>query len=225
MLREMSLEEALLDGFEFPVALVVEVTKQGVVLSKMRYLKALGDMVNQTIRCASIEMYAHTGSFIDPHLKNGLIGPIGIDLIYSFRVDKQLFNEAMNDIRNDRGSINMHNPQTRDMAKVLLEKIRARERINFRRLTSQEQGLILEPYTTHLLMKAGKGRRHVLQNVELLDREGVLKYQTGDTTIRYRPAPAPTMEVDVLMITELESLPTILKGLERYGFIHQKVRV
>ena len=37
MFKEMPLEESLLSGFEFPVALVVEVTKQGVVLSKQRY--------------------------------------------------------------------------------------------------------------------------------------------------------------------------------------------
>ena len=54
MFKELSLESSLLSGFEFPVALVVEVTKQGIVLSKQRYLKALGDVVNQTIRCASI---------------------------------------------------------------------------------------------------------------------------------------------------------------------------
>ena len=54
MLKEDPLEETLLNGFEFPVAVVVEVTKQGIVLSKMRYLKAVGDVINQTVRCASI---------------------------------------------------------------------------------------------------------------------------------------------------------------------------
>ena len=42
MSRLLSLDDNLLKGFEYPVCLVVEVTKQGVLLSKLRYLKSLG---------------------------------------------------------------------------------------------------------------------------------------------------------------------------------------
>lgn len=221
MLKEYPLEETLLNGFEFPVAVMVEVTKQGVVLSKMRYLKAVGDVINQTIRCASIAMYAHMGHFIDPHLQEQNIGPVGIDLVYNFSVDKMIFNETVESIKRGRARINHNNPQTRDIAMALMEKIRAKERINFKRLTAQEQGLILEPYTYHLFEKVGSGRRHVLQNVELIDREGLLKCHIGKDVIRYKPAPAPTMELDILMFTDLTNLPSILRGLEGHGYRHE----
>ncbi|MEA3559868.1 MAG: hypothetical protein U9R75_11500 [Candidatus Thermoplasmatota archaeon] len=218
MLKEYPLEETLLEGFEFPVAVVVEVTKQGIVLSKMRYLKAVGDVINQTIRCASIAMYAHVSPFVDPHLQDRKIGPVGIDLVYNFKVDKGAFNETVESIKRGRATINHNNPQTRDMALALIDKINKKERINYKRLSAQEQGLILEPYVYHLFCKAGSGRRQVLQNVELIDREGLLKCQVKHDVIRYKPAPAPTMELDILMFTDLQTLPSILKGLEEHGF-------
>ncbi len=222
MLKEYPLENTLLDGFEFPVALVVEVTKQGILLSKMRYLKAVGDVINQTVRCASIAMYAHMSNYVDPHLKEENIGPVGIDLLYNFRIDKGLFNETVEAIKRGRARINFSNPQTRDVARSLMEKIKNKEKINFKRLMAQEQGLILEPYVYYLFCKVGEGKRNVLQNVELIDREGLLKCQSGKDTIRYRPAPAPTMELDVLMFTDMRTLPSILKGLEEHGFRHER---
>ncbi len=221
MLKEYPLEDALLNGFEFPVAVVVEVTKQGIVLSKMRYLKAVGDVINQTIRCASIAMYAHMGRFVDPHLQKENIGPVGIDLLYNFQIDKGLFNETVEAIKRGKATINHHNPQTRDLAKGLMDKIHDKQRINFKRLSAQEQGLILEPYVYYLCTRVGEGKRNVLQNVELIDREGMLKCQVGIDTIRYKPAPAPTMELDVLMFTDLKNLYSILKGLEAHGFRHE----
>lgn len=223
MLKECSLEEALLDGYQFPIALVVEVTKQGIVLSKMRYLKAIGDVVNETIRCASIEMYAHMGHYLDPHFDQEQAGPVGIDLLYSFSVDKGLFYETIDEIKRGRAEINFNNPQTRNAAISLMEKIKNHDRIFFKRLTSSEQGLILEPYVFHLMKKAGHGRRTVLQNVELSDREGSLKCHVGKDTIIYRPASAPTMEVDILLITDFKTLPSILQDLEKYGFKHEGI--
>ena len=164
-----------------------------VVEALKRYLKALGDVVNQTIRCASIEMYAHTGSFLDPHLRFGSEGPVGVDLLYNFRVEKHYFYETVEAIKEGKLRINMNNPQTVDIARVLMEKIRRRESLSYKRLKSHEQGLILEPYMTHMLQKAGKGRRTVLQNVELLDREGVLRCLVDGDTIEYKPTPAPVM--------------------------------
>ena len=102
-----------------------------------------------------------------------------------------------------------------------MEKIHSKQRINFKRLTAQEQGLILEPYVYYLFSKVGQGKRNVLQNVELIDREGMLKCQVGRDTIRYKPAPAPTMELDVLMFTDLKHLPSILQDLEEHGFRHE----
>ncbi|MBN1390231.1 MAG: hypothetical protein JXA22_06280 [Candidatus Thermoplasmatota archaeon] len=221
MLKEYPLEDALLNGFEFPVAMVVEVTKQGIVLSKMRYLKAVGDVINQTIRCAAIAMYAHMGRFVDPHLKEESIGPVGVDLLYNFQVDKGLFNETIETIKRGRAKINHNNPQTRDIAKSLMEKIHNKQRLVFKRLTAQEQGLILEPYVFHLFEKVGEGKRNVLQNVELIDREGLLKVNDGIDIIRYKPAPAPTMELDILLFTDLKYLTSILKGLEEHGFHHE----
>ncbi|MFO8051596.1 MAG: hypothetical protein R6V01_07860 [Thermoplasmatota archaeon] len=218
MLKEYPLEETLLEGFEFPVAVMVEVTKQGIVLSKMRYLKAVGDVINQTIRCASIAMYAHVSHFVDPHLQDQRIGPVGIDLVYNFQVDKGIFNETIESVKRGKATINHNNPQTRDMAMALMDKIRTKERINFKRLTAQEQGLVLEPYVYHLFCKVGSGRRQVLQNIELIDREGLLKCQVKKDVIRYKPAPAPTMELDILMFTDLQTVPSILMGLEQHGF-------
>jgi hypothetical protein len=221
MLKEYPLEDTLLNGFEFPVALVVEVTKQGIVLSKMRYLKAVGDIINQTIRCPMITMYVHMGTFRDPHLASDMISPMGVDLIYLFQIDKQYFNETIETIKRGRATLNFHNPQTRDMARGLMEKIMKKDRINFRRLSAQEQGLILEPYIYYLFQRVGEGKRNVLQNVELLEREGILKCEIGNDTLRYRPAPAPTMELDILMFTDLKYLPSILRGLESHGFKHE----
>lgn len=221
MLKEYPLEDTLLNGFEFPVALVIEVTKQGVVLSKMRYLKAVGDVINQTIRCPMITMYTHMGTFRDPHLSSEMISPMGVDLIYLFQIDKQYFNETIETIKRGRATLNFHNPQTKDMARGLMEKIMKKERINFRRLSAQEQGLILEPYIYYLLQRVGEGKRNVLQNVELLEREGVLKCEIGNDSLRYRPGPAPTMELDILMFTDLKYLPSILRGLESHGFKHE----
>ncbi|HHD16452.1 MAG TPA: hypothetical protein ENK47_07060 [Euryarchaeota archaeon] len=221
MLKEFLLEDTLLNGFEFPVAMVIEVTKQGIVLSKMRYLKAVGDIINQTIRCPMITMYAHMGSFRDPHLNSEVISPMGVDLIYMFQIDKQYFNETVEAIKRGRATLNFHNPQTQEMAKVLMEKIMRKDRINFRRLSAQEQGLILEPYIYYMLQRVGEGKRNILQNVELLEREGVLKCEREGDIIRYRPAPAPTMEVDIMMFTDMKYIPSILRGLESHGFKHE----
>lgn len=221
MIKELPLEYTLLDGYDFPVTLVVEVTKQGIVLSKMRYLKAVGETVNQTIRCASIEMYAHMGNFVDPHFSHQQAGPVGIDLLYSFRIDKGVLNETVEEIKRGKAMINFNNPQTREMAKSLMDKVHNHRRINFKRLSSHEQGLILEPYAYYLLKKVGQGKRTVLQNVELSDREGSLKCKMGDDTVFYRPATSPTMEVDILLITDLKTLPSILSDLEKYGFKHE----
>ena len=219
--KEYPLEDALLNGFEFPAALVVEVTKQGIVLSKMRYLKAVGDVINQTVRCPSITMYAHVARFIDPHLREESVGPVGIDLLYNFQVDKNILNETVEALKRGRARLNFNNPQTRDIARTLMDKILNKEKLNFKRLTAQEQGLILEPYVFYLFGRAGEGKRSVLQNVELIDREGILRCQIGTETVRYRPAPAPRMELDILLFTEMRNIPSILKGLEAHGFVHE----
>jgi hypothetical protein len=133
-------------------------------------------------------------------------------------LDKGLFNESVDAIRKGKARINSNNPHTRDMVSLLYEKIRTRDRINFNRLTAQEQGLILEPYVFHLLEKAGEGRRKIFQNVELVERGGLLKCHVGEDIVKYRPAAAPTMELDILLITDMPTLHSILKGLEGMGF-------
>lgn len=218
MITEYQLEEALLNGFEFPVALVVEVTKQGIVLSKMRYLKAVGDVVNETVRCPSMVMYCHMGRFVDPHLIGESTGPMGVDLLYLMELDKGLFNESVDAIRRGRIGINKGNPRTQNIAALLIEKINTRDRVNFNRLTAQEQGLILEPYVRYLLERAGSGKRKVFQNVELVERGGLIKCHSGDDIIRFRPTPAPMMELDILLVTDIKTLYSILKGLESMGF-------
>ena len=107
------------------------------------------------------------------------------------------------------------------MANLLMEKIIKKERIIYKRLTAQEQGLILEPYMNYLLTHAGEGKRTVLQNIELVEREGVLKCQVDQDIIRYRPAHGPTMELDILVVTDQRYLTSIFKGLERFGFVHE----
>ncbi len=221
MLKEYPLEETLLDGYEYPIALVIEVTKQGIVLSKLRYLKAVSDVINETVRCPSITMYMHGGQFLDPHLKDLDIGPMGVDMFYRFPVDKGLLNETVEAIKRGRAFLNHNNPQTRVMAGLLMEKIMKKDRINYKRLTAQEQGLILEPYMNYLLTHAGEGKRTVLQNVELVEREGVLKCQVDQDIVRYRPANGPTMELDILVVTDQRYLTSIFKALERYGFVHE----
>jgi hypothetical protein len=223
LLKELPLEDALLNGYSFPVALVMEVTKQGIVLSKMRYLKAVGEAVNQTIRCASIEMYAHMGHFIDPHFNKEQAGPVGIDLLYSFHIEKGIFNETIEEIKRGRARINYNNPQTRDVAKTLMDKIKNHNKIIFKRLSSHEQGLILEPYVSVLMQKLGEGKRTILQNVELSDREGSLRCHSGGDTVIYRPAKSPTMEVDILLICDLRTLPSIMGDLEEFGFKHEGI--
>ncbi|MDG6224482.1 MAG: hypothetical protein QCI82_03110 [Candidatus Thermoplasmatota archaeon] len=218
MITEYQLEEALLNGFEYPVALVVEVTKQGIVLSKMRYLKAVGDVVNETVRCPSMVMYCHMGKFIDPHLIGQRTGPMGIDLLYLMELNKGLFNESVDAIRRGRSMVNTNNPSTKNIASALLEKINTRDRINFNRLTAQEQGLILEPYVHYLLKRAGSGKRKLFQNVELVERGGLIKCRSGDEIIRFRPTPAPMMELDILLVTNMNTMSSILKDLEMMGF-------
>jgi len=44
----------------------------------------------------------------------------------------------METIKRGRAKLNFNNPQTRDMAQGLMEKILRKDRVNFKRLTAQE---------------------------------------------------------------------------------------
>jgi len=211
-----------LSGFEYPVALVVEVTKQGVLLSKLRYLKALGDVINETIRCPSIEAYVHLGSHVDPYLINGNGKPTGIDWIFNFRMDRELFNETVAMLKSGEAKINLHNPKTKKIANNLFRKIRERDRVSFKRLDPVEQGLILEPYCNLLFHRAGNGERIVLQNVEVSNREACIRVRGPKEDVIYHPKSAPLMEIDLLVITEISSVHSVLTGLKEYGFVHER---
>ncbi len=219
MSRLLSLDDNLLKGFEYPVCLVVEVTKQGVLLSKLRYLKSLGQEINETIRCPVIEVYMHMGKFVDSYLKSGGARPIGIDWIFSFELDKQLFRETINALKTKKANFNINNPMTTEFVAKLTKKI-DRGHTNFRKLEAVEKGLILEPYCNLAFQKAGKGKRVVLQNVMIVDREAAIRVSGPGYDDVYTSEPGPAMEIDILIITEISNVHNILDGLKQYGFFY-----
>ena len=218
MTRRLSLDETLLKGFEYPVCLVVEVTKQGVLLSKLRYLKTLGQVVNETIRCPTIEVYMHMGKFMDPFLYNGGARPIGIDWIFSFELDKQLFGHTLDNLRRGRAKINQNNPMIAQFIRPLLRKIDA-GKVNFRKLDAVEKGLILEPYCNLAFQRASGGKAIILQNVELVDMEAAIRVRGPSYDDVYSSKPGPMMEIDILVIAEIADIHGILQNLKKFGFI------
>jgi hypothetical protein len=223
MSRVLPLESSLLDGFDFPVALVVEVTKKGVVLSKLRYLKGLGQMVNETIRCPSIAAYVHVERYRDSFLAERGARPMGIDWIFQFDVEPRLFNEALAMLRKGALHINFNNPQTEKMARRLMERLDRRGSLSFRRLDPIEQGMLLEPYCNLALQRAGEGRRIVLQNVEIINTEPSLRVRSPGMDMVYAPEPAPHMEIDLLVVCEISTVRSILDGLRDQGFRHERL--
>ena len=219
MSRLLSLDGSLLKGFEYPVCLVVEVTKQGVLLSKLRYLKSLGQEINETIRCPVIEVYMHMGTFVDSYLKSGGARPIGIDWIFSFELDKQLFRETVNALKTKKANFNINNPMTQEFVANLTRKI-DQGKTSFRKLEPVEKGLILEPYCSLAFQKAGKGKRIVLQNVMIIEREAAIRVRGPGYDDVYTSEPGPAMEVDILIITEISNVHNILEGLGQYGFFY-----
>jgi len=218
MQTERSLERSLLNGFEYPVAFVVEVTRQGVMLSKLRYLRALGQLIGDTVQCPNIEVYMHMGNYLDSHLETSGARPPGVHLFYQFSVDKGLFKELLEQISTGKAKISTNNPQTQKLAQGLIRDIQKGKLHNFKKLNPHEQGLILEPYCSMVMEKVGVGKRVILQNVEITDRENTLRIRdTKDETLYY-PIALPSMEIDILMIIELENAYSVLKGLERVGF-------
>jgi len=218
----MSLDDTLLKGFEYPVALVVEVTKKGVILSKLRYLKALGQAVNETIRCPSIEVYAHMDDYRDSYLEQRGGRPIGIDWVFRFGLDGRLFNETLSLLRKGELSLNINNPQIYNIGKRLAERLERKGGLNFRRLDPVEQGMVLEPYCNLVFQRAGEGRRIVLQNVEVMNTEPSLRTRARGIDMIYTPEPAPHMEIDLLVITEISTVRSILDGLRGMGFAHAR---
>ncbi len=219
MPHRLSLDNTLLKDFEYPVCLVVEVTKQGVLLSKLRYLKSLGQEINETIRCPVIEVYMHMGKFVDPYLKSGGARPIGIDWIFSFELDKQLFRETVNALKAKKANFNVNNPMTKKFVAHLNSKI-GQGQISFRKLAAVEKGLILEPYCNLAFQKAGKGKRIVLQNVMIIEREAAIRVSGPGYDDVYTSKPGPAMEIDILIITEISNVHNILEGLKQYGFFY-----
>ncbi|MCK4717330.1 MAG: hypothetical protein KAT70_01580 [Thermoplasmata archaeon] len=213
-----SLEDTLLGDYEYPIALTVEVTKQGVTLSKLRYLKTVGQMINETIRCPSIEVYCHVNHRMDPHIEKGHGRPMGIDWILQFKPNHTIFRDTISALREGTMSLNLGNPMTQNIAKKLMEKIHSRSSVSYKRLNSFEQGLVLEPYCRLAFERAGEGRRTVLQNVEIVDRESSLMTRNGRESTVYHPTPSPTMEIDLLVITEIETVHSILTGLKELSF-------
>ncbi|MBI5001405.1 MAG: hypothetical protein HZB92_07790 [Euryarchaeota archaeon] len=220
--RIMSLDESLLKGFEYPVALVVEVTKKGVILSKLRYLKALGQVVNETIRCPSIEVYAHMDDYKDSYLEQRGGRPIGIDWVFRFGLDGRLFNDTLTLIRKGELNLNLNNPQIFKFGKRLLERLDRKGGLSFRRLDPVEQGMLIEPYCNLAFQRAGDGRRLVLQNVEVMNTEPSLRTRSRGIDMIYTPEPAPHMEIDLLVITEISTLRSILDGIRGFGFAHDR---
>ncbi len=222
MPRIISLDDALLSGFEFPVALVVEVTKKGVVLSKLRYLKALGQLVNETMRCPCIEVYVHADGREDPY--TGMRGgrPVGIDWIFQFDVSNAMFSEAMAYVRRGDLRLNINNPQTQLFAARLLERLDRRGSLNYRKLDGVEKGLLLEPYCNLAFQRAGKGKRVILQNVEIMNTEPTLRVRQRGVDVIYAPEPAPHMEIDLLVVAEISDVRSILDGLASMGFKHDR---
>lgn len=222
MPRIISLDDALLSSFEYPVALVVEVTKKGIVLSKLRYLKALGQLVNETMRCPCIEVYVHVDRYEDPHIESKGGRPIGIDWIFQFDVDHAMFAEAMAYVRKGDLRLNVNNPQTIDIASRLMSRMDRRGGINFRRADGTEKGLLLEPYCNLAFQRAGQGKRIILQNVEIMNTEPTLRVRQRGLDVIYAPEPAPHMEIDLLVITEISSVRSIIDGLCSMGFRHDR---
>jgi hypothetical protein len=217
MPRYMSLDETLLKDFEYPVCLVVEVTKQGVLLSKLRYLKTLGQVVNETIRCPVIEVYMHMGRFVDPFLFKGGARPIGIDWIFSFELDKSLFKETLTALRTGKAQMNPNNPMTAHLITPMMKKIDAGT-LNFRKMEATEKGLILEPYCKLAFQKAVKGRCKIFQNAELIDREAAIRVRGPGYEDIYNSEPGPVMEMDILVILEISEVHDVLDGLRQLGF-------
>lgn len=217
MPRYLNLDETLLKGFEYPVCLVVEVTKQGVLLSKLRYLKTLGQIVNETIRCPVIEVYMHMGKFVDPFLSNGGARPIGIDWIFNFELDRPLFRETLVLLRNGKASINRNNPMVAQFINPLMRKIDS-GKLNFKKLEAVEKGLLLEPYCRLAFRKAGGERCVTLQNAQLIDKEAAIRVRGPGYEDIYNAEPGPAMEIDVLVIAEISDIRPMLDGLGRYGF-------
>lgn len=224
MTRHFSLEDELLDSFEYPIALTIEITKQGVILSKLRYLKTVGLTINETVRCPSIEVYAHMGSQIDSYLSNGNARPAGIDWIFTFRLQPDIFQEAVELIKRGELHINKNNPKTRDIAQELVRTINNKKRVSFKRLNPLAQGLVLEPYCNLIFQRAGEGERIVLQNVEVVNRENALRVRPPHQEDFYYPRPSPTMEIDLLVITEIGNVHSILDDLKENGFIHDRTK-
>jgi hypothetical protein len=222
MPRIISLDDALLSGFEYPVALVVEVTKKGVVLSKLRYLKALGQLVNETMRCPCIEVYVHADGREDPYTEMRGGRPVGIDWIFHFNVNNALFSEAMAQVRDGELRLNINNPQTQHIAARLLGRLDRRGGVNYRRMDGIEKGLLLEPYCNLAFQRAGKGKRVILQNVEVMNTEPTLRVRQRGVDVIYAPEPAPHMEIDLLVIAEISDVRSILDGLAAMGFRHDK---
>ena len=222
MQRFHSLDETLLKGFEYPVSLVVEVTKQGVSLSKLRYLKNLGQVVNETIRSPVIEVYMHMGNFIDPYLVGGKGRPIGIDWIFKFDLDKELYRETINNLQNNAAKLNIHNPKVSQIATYLMKKI-MKGKTNFKRFDDIEKGLVVEPYCNLAFQKAGAERKVVLQNVQIMESEASIRVMNNDYEDIYISNPGPQMEIDLLVITEISNVHSILGDLERMGFRHTSV--
>ncbi len=221
MAQLLSLDDTLLKGFQYPVCLVVEVTKQGVLLSKLRYLKSLGQVINETIRCPVIEVYMHMGRFVDPYLKNGGARPIGIDWIFSFELDKKLFKDTVSALKTRKANFNMNNPMTTDFVANLTRKI-DHGKTSFRKLEPVEKGLILEPYCNLAFQRAGEGKRVILQNAQIINREASIRVSGPNYDDVYASESGPAMEVDILVITEISSVHEILQGLERQGFFYNQ---
>lgn len=219
MSRLLSIDDNLLEGFEYPVCLVVEVTKQGVLLSKLRYLKSLGQEINETIRCPVIEVYMHMGTHVDSYLKNGGARPTGIDWIFIFELDRTLFRETMKALKAKKVNFNMNNPMTTKSAANLMEKIK-KGKTSFKKLEPVEKGLILEPYCNLAFQKAGEGKRIILQNVMIIDREAAIRVSGPGYDDVYTSESGPAMEADILVITEISNVHNILDGLRQYGFFY-----
>jgi hypothetical protein len=200
------------------VALVVEVTKKGVVLSKLRYLKALGQLVNETMRCPCIEVYVHVDRYEDPHLQSKGGRPIGIDWIFQFDVDSKLFAEAMGYVHRGDLRFNANNPQTAHIVSRLMQRMDRRGGVSYRKADGIEKGLLLEPYCNLAFQRAGDGKRVVLQNVEIMNTEPSLRIRQRGLDVIYAPEPAPHMEIDLLVVTEISSVRSILDGLAAMGF-------
>ncbi len=229
--RTISIEGELLGSFDDPIALSIEVTKQGVVLSKLRYLKALGSFINETINCPNIELYLHTGNFIDTHIEKGGGRPAGIDYIYKFKMRKRILRQVVGEVYNGKLQINSSNPNITDKVENVHQMIDRhfnpekyhngkRSIMNVKKLTGVEEGILLEPYCAHICNTIMQERHHLLlQNVQLL-RQNYMRAapNNGGKYVDYVPRQPPTMEIDILLIIEIKDLSLFLEGLSEYGY-------